>query len=260
MMDVQTYQDQFVEFRPSLSSYIYRLVAHHQNTEDIVQEAYIKAFQHLAKFRGESSFKTWVFAIATNLAKDFLKKEQRWQEDYQDRCREATYASQEIQQTMADIAQNSTYGQFVLREHIDYCFTCISKTLMLEEQVCVILKEVYAFKVREIEVIMELSEGQVKYGLANARARLRHIFDNRCSLINKNGACHQCSELNGMFNPKQVFAVEANKVEMVKAQDKANHEQLLNLRLQLIQSIDPINAQGFDLHNYMLENMPHHVK
>ena len=41
-MDIQTYQNQFIGFRPSLTSYIYRLVAHHQNTEDITQEAYVK--------------------------------------------------------------------------------------------------------------------------------------------------------------------------------------------------------------------------
>ena len=123
-----------------------------------------------------------------------------------------------------------------------------------------ILKEVYEFKVAEIEIIAGLSQGQVKYGLTNARARLRNIFDNRCSLINKTGACHQCSELNGMFNLQQVFAEEAVKLKMIKEKDKTNHEQLLQLRLQLVKNIDPVNAQGFNLHNYMLENVPNHVK
>ena len=34
-------------------------------------------------------------------------------------------------------------------------------------------------------------------------ARTIEIFDQRCSLINKQGICHQCTELNGIFNPKQ---------------------------------------------------------
>lgn len=259
-MDIQTYQNQFVEFQPSLTSYIYRLVAHHQNTEDIAQETYIKAFKNIGSFRGESSFKTWVFAIATNLSKDFLKKQARWKEDYQDQCRTATYASTEIQATMANIAQNSPQGKFELQEHIDYCFTCMAKTLMLEEQICLILKEVYEFKVSEIQTIAGLSKGQVKYGLTNARARLRQIFDNRCSLINKTGACHQCSELNGMLNPQQAFAAEAARLKMIKEKGKNNYEQLLELRLHLVKNIDPINAQGFDLHNYMLENVPNHIK
>ena len=70
--------------------------------------------------------------------RDFKAGQARWKEDYQDQCRTATYASTDIQATMADIAQNSTQGKFELKEHIDYCFTCMAKTLMLEEQVCLI--------------------------------------------------------------------------------------------------------------------------
>lgn len=254
----QTYTTDFLSFQNQLHSFLYRLVANKHDAEDLVQETYLKVSKNIALYRGDASFKTWVFSIATNLAKDFLKDKKRWAENYQDNCRTATYASKQIQAEMVEINQNSTQGKYVLKEHLDYCFTCMAKTLLIEEQVCLILKEVYQFKVNEIMEICGLSEGKVKHALANARQRMVKIFENRCSLIGKQGACYQCTELNGMFNPQQNAEMEAMKLKMVKEKDKANFEQLFDLRLEMIRGIDPINAEGFDFHNYMLEGLPSH--
>lgn len=252
------YQNDYLSFQDELKSYVYRLVPNKQDMEDIVQETYIKSTKNIEGFRGESTFKTWVFAIATNQAKNFLKDKKRWHEDYQENCRTATYASKEIQQTMFGITQNSPQGKYVLKEHLDYCFTCMSKTLSLEEQVCLMLKEVYGFKVKEIIQITTLSEGKVKHALADSRQRMMKIFESRCSLIGKQGACYQCTELNGMFNPQQDAEAEARKLKLVQEQGKANYEKLFDLRVELVKGIDPIESEGFDFHNYMLENLPEH--
>jgi len=53
------------------------------------------------------------------------------------------------------------------------------------------------------------------------------IFDGRCALINKEGICHQCSELNGIFNPQQKFEEEALKIEMVRIAETKDKEGLL---------------------------------
>ena len=258
MPTAEAFETAFIDFRNELKSYVYRLVTNKQDMEDIVQDTYIKATANLDSFEGRSSLKTWAFSIATNLAKDLLRKQSRWGVDYQDNCRTATYQSQQIQQEMFAISQQSPQGKYVIKEHIDYCFTGMSKTLTVEEQACMILKEVYGFKVKEIIEISGLSEGKVKHALADSRKRMLDIFENRCSLINKTGACHQCTELNGMFNPKQDAAAELAKIKMVKESTKANHEALYELRIQLVQGIDLLGGEGFDFHNYMLENLPSH--
>jgi RNA polymerase sigma-70 factor (ECF subfamily) len=74
-----------------------------------------------------------------------------------------------------------------------------------------------------------------------------NIFEGRCTLINKEGICHQCSELNGIFNPKQNFEIEKNKIEMAKVVDKGDKEHLLSLRLQIMREIDPFSSNGSDL-------------
>jgi RNA polymerase sigma-70 factor (ECF subfamily) len=94
----------------------------------------------------------------------------------------------------------------------------------------------------------------VKYYLHTARAKMIDIFDKRCALINKEGICHQCSELNGIFNPKQNFEVEKNKIEMARLAEKGEKDQLLELRLQIMREIDPFESKGADLQIHHLEH------
>jgi RNA polymerase sigma-70 factor (ECF subfamily) len=162
---------------------------------------------------------------------------------------------------VASIMQTSTQAVFEIKEHINFCLTCVSKSLPLEQQICLLLKEVYEFKVSEIVEILHTTEAMVKYYLHTSRSKMVNIFEGRCALINKVGTCHQCSELNGIFNPRQNFEVEKNKIEFVKKANDPNREYLLDLRFKIMKEIDPFNSTGSDLqlhhiqHNrYIMEN------
>ena len=75
------------------------------------------------------------------------------------------------------------------------------------------------------------------------------IFDRRCALVNQQGICHQCSEINGFINPKQ----EVQQLKVAKAVDKrAQKAHLLTLRTALVKSINPLEAPGAELHTYLL--------
>lgn len=58
----------------SLYSFVFSIVREKEMAEDIVQETFIKAWKHLARFDQNQKFKTWLYAIAKNTAFDFLKK------------------------------------------------------------------------------------------------------------------------------------------------------------------------------------------
>lgn len=244
---------EFENYRPQLKSYLFRITTSVKDTEDIVQETYLKAVLNINTFKGQSSLKTWVFAIASNLAKDNLRDQKRWPEDVNDICKAQALADPDYFPEMMRIQADSPHGQFEIKEHIAFCLTCISKSLPLEQQICIFLKEVYGFKINEISTIIDASEAMVKYYLHTARSRMTDIFEKRCALINKEGICHQCSELNGIFNPKQNFEVEKNKIEMARLAEKGDKEHLLELRLQIMQSIDPFRSNGADLQIYHLE-------
>ncbi len=152
--------NQFETFQGELKSFILRMTASVQDAEDIVQETYIKARSKINTFRGESSLKTWVFSIASNLAKDLLRSKKRWPETVTDICREEVLGNKQFLQEAIHIRETSPQGNFEIKEHIAFCFTCVSKSLPLEEHLALLLKEVYGFKVREIAHILNQTDAR----------------------------------------------------------------------------------------------------
>lgn len=55
--------------------HIRELVASHDDTDDLLQNTFVKVWNNLPKFRGESGLYTWLYRIATNEALTFLKRE-----------------------------------------------------------------------------------------------------------------------------------------------------------------------------------------
>ena len=253
-MTIEQFTAEFENARPQLKSYILRITASVEDSEDIVQDTFIKASGKLDTFRAESSVKTWIFAIASNIAKDNLRAKKRWPETVTDICREKALSNPNYFPEIANIMQNSPHAAFEIKEHINFCLTCISKSLPLEQQICILLKEVYEFKVSEIVEILQSTEAMVKYYLHTSRSKMVTIFEGRCALINKEGVCHQCSELNGIFNPKQNFEEEKNKIEFAKKANDSNREHLLDLRFKIMKEIDPFNSNGSDLQLHHIQH------
>ena len=250
--DIKSFQLLFAEFQSQLKSYLYRLLTDRNDVDDLMHDTFIRAFDKISTFNQDSSLKTWVFAIATNLAYDHLKKLKRWPHDAQDQGAILAIGSEEIQQTFGAVHQTSNTGTYEMNEHIDFCFTCISKTLPIENQVALILKDIYDFPVKEICLILQNSEGVVKHLLNFSRETLTNVFDHRCALVNKNGVCDQCSQLNGIFNPKQDQQEERMKLELVKASKKFNRNELFTLRTELVKAIDPLHSSGADLQDIIM--------
>ena len=246
--NIESFNKLFMEIRNNLKAYLYRITSNRDDTEDYTQDVFINAFQNLKSFRGDSSLKTWIFTIATNHCFKELRNRKKWYEDTMDRTRKTAYANPPLLDSINYANQYAPRGTYEIKEHIDYCFTCTSKMLSIEEQIVIILKDIFQFKVSEVAVIMEKQLGSIKHSLHNSRNRMIDIFDNQCQLVSKKGACNQCSELNGKFNPKQNSQEKVMKIKFVK--EKLNHSKskLYLLRTKLVNAIDPLNGLGTDLH------------
>ena len=236
------------------------MLTNREDAEDIVQETYIKVHKNIETFKGESSFKTWVFSIALNLSKNHLSKGKRWLENAQDYGAMLHAYSPEHWAKFQQVFESTPDKAYEVKEHIAYCFNCINKTLELNQQVCLLLKEVYEFKVLEIMQITNLTEGIVKHAVADARKNMVRIFDNRCAFVNKEGVCHQCTTLKGNLNPKQNAHVQSLKIKMVKEGNNPNKERLLNLRLELVKNIDPLSSPNTLVNTFMLESCENWVE
>ena len=77
--DVEAFAAVFEDLRPLVFSVANRLVGPN-DAEDVVMEAYLKAWQGLPRFRGKSSLKTWLYRITRNCGLDLIRSRQRRKE------------------------------------------------------------------------------------------------------------------------------------------------------------------------------------
>ncbi|SMD34695.1 RNA polymerase sigma-70 factor, ECF subfamily [Reichenbachiella faecimaris] len=257
---ITPYESEFLEFKDELLSFVFRLVSNRALAEDLVHDTYLRMAEKIDTFRQESSFKTWVFTIAHNLAKNQFAKQKRWREDAQQINAKLHINSEEMFDQMRGVYESKPDKSFELKEHITYCFNCMAKTLVVDQQVCLWLKNVYDFKVSEIMTITGLSEGKVKHAIADARKHLTRIFDEKCAFVSQKGTCHQCSSLKGILNPEQDEQSKANQIKMVREGSNPDKEKLLDLRMELVKNMNPLEGSSSHLHTYFLENSPKWVE
>lgn len=75
--DLAAFEQLVTRYQNKIIGYAARMLNDATEAEDVAQETFIKAYRSLATFRGESSFSTWLYRIATNLCIDRVRKIKR---------------------------------------------------------------------------------------------------------------------------------------------------------------------------------------
>jgi RNA polymerase sigma-70 factor, ECF subfamily len=236
-----------------IKSYLYRLTACREDAEDLAQEVWIQIFTRLGTFAGRSSVRIWLFAIATQVATAHHRVKARWPVDAQDKAKALAATNPEIPELLSRTHWASPRARYEIREHVDFCFTCLMKTLPLDEHITLMLCDIYDFTPDEAAEVLGRLVEVVTPLLHKARMTMERILDQRCALINPQGVCHQCTELNSLFNPHQAEQQELAKLDLVRDAQESMSQDLLMLRTALVRSIDPLNAASTNLHEVMMQ-------
>lgn len=72
--DTRAFDALILKYGDKLFGLVYSMTSHKEDTHDLLQEIFSKAYQSLPKFKGKSTFYTWIYQIATNRTLNFLKK------------------------------------------------------------------------------------------------------------------------------------------------------------------------------------------
>ncbi len=192
--DDHSFEQRVEDAKPRLRATIRRLVGHPDETDDLLQQALLKAWEKRESFNADSEFATWLCAIGANLAVDFLRKQKRWrlqaQVAYANECLADESLAQEIGQVYAQ--PGFSYDVF---EHVSYCFSCVGRSLNADEYAAVVLREVLGLSNRESANALGVSESVLRHRLSAGRQLMSESFEGLCSLVNKQGVCYQCKGL-----------------------------------------------------------------
>lgn len=138
------------------------IVRNAHDAEDLAQEAFVKAYQSIGRFRSEEPFGPWIFRITTNLALDALKHRKRIRhEEISDQEPAARRDSTDLQARTNELARRIDEALEELPE-----MQRVVARLHLVEQ----------FGHREIAGMTGLSEGTIRSHLSHARAKLRETL------------------------------------------------------------------------------------
>jgi RNA polymerase sigma-70 factor, ECF subfamily len=74
------FNDLYKKYHHDLFNFLFYMVHNREQAEDLVQEVYIRVLRSFQHFKGESSEKTWLFAIARNVAIDSFRKQKGWKQ------------------------------------------------------------------------------------------------------------------------------------------------------------------------------------
>jgi RNA polymerase sigma-70 factor (ECF subfamily) len=136
--------------------------------EDIVQEAFIKAYRALPDFRGDCLLSTWLYRISYLAAIDVQRQQKRHQQLARESDPEAEVVDSNPGRRSDGELQNSQLGQDIQR-----ALNCLSPF----EKTVFTLRHMQNFKLREIALVVDRSEGTVKNILFRAIRKLRERLD-----------------------------------------------------------------------------------
>jgi RNA polymerase sigma-70 factor (ECF subfamily) len=75
--DQRAFTELVVRYQTRLLNFVYRTIGDRERAEDLVQEAFVRVYRHLQRFDQSRKFSTWVYTIASNLAKNELRNRSR---------------------------------------------------------------------------------------------------------------------------------------------------------------------------------------
>jgi len=172
-----TFQETYDTFQPKILRYLARLVGEHE-AKDLTQSVFVKVHQGLMDFRGESSLSTWIYRIATNVARDSIHTP-ALPSNGENRLPVAPNEGEAETDTIAD--SSPTVEQQLIRGEMAVCIRDIVNRLPDSYRTVIVLSELEGFNNRDIAEILNVSLDAVKIRLHRARARLKQELENHCS-------------------------------------------------------------------------------
>jgi RNA polymerase sigma-70 factor (ECF subfamily) len=167
--------DQLVSrFRTRVFGMIYNMVHNEQDAWDLAQDSFVKAWKSIARFRGQSSFYTWIYRIVMNVTIDWLRKKQvkGGGAEFDDtiQLKEIDPASRTVPH--ADALPHERMVHQEIRVRIDAAIAQLSP----EHRAVILMKEIEDMQYHEIAESLGCSIGTVMSRLFYARKKLQNLL------------------------------------------------------------------------------------
>jgi len=167
--DLDAFDSLTVKYRQRLLSVIYNMTSNREDAADLTQEAFLKAFRSIGRFKGKSSFFTWLYRIGVNVTLSHLQKNKSR------RFYSFENLSEEVNQETAFevLASRSKTDRPTLLNELQEKLNEALQKLSNKHRTIVVLFEIEGLSHKQISEIMKCSEGTVRSRLHYAKQQLQ---------------------------------------------------------------------------------------
>ena len=178
-MEESAFADQVERHRRELQVHCYRMMGSLEDSEDLTQETFMRAWRKRDSFEGRSSFRAWLYRIATNACLDALERRPRslpasgevpWLQPFPDRLLEVAAPSEE-----------EPDAAVVSKETIELAFMVAIQHLPPKQRAVLILRDVLTWPAKDTAALLETSVASVNSALQRAHAGLKEHLPERRS-------------------------------------------------------------------------------
>ncbi len=154
------------QYKERLYWHVRKIVLDHDDTDDVLQNTFIKIYKNIGKFKGDSKLYSWMYRIATNESITFINQ----------RAKKNNSATEEVQQVLLN---NLTSDEYFDGDEAQIKLQRAIATLPQKQQLVFNMKYFDAIKYKEMSEILETSEGALKasYHIASKKIE-EYILNN----------------------------------------------------------------------------------
>jgi RNA polymerase sigma-70 factor (ECF subfamily) len=177
--DLDAFNELVLRYESKVYSVAYRFMGNHADASDLAQETFIRLYQALSGFRGDSSFSTWLYRVTANACRDELRKRQR-------RCNvsmEEMIASSPANMPVADsdYSPEETVQRREVQRQVQDCLNELTD----DHRLILVMREIQGLSYEEIAGVLQCSLGTVKSRISRARNALKEKMKRKGELLSR---------------------------------------------------------------------------
>jgi RNA polymerase sigma factor (sigma-70 family) len=168
--DTAAFDQLIIKYSPRVYGLVYNMTANHEDTNDLLQEIFAKAYRSIKGFRGKSSFYTWIHTIAVNMTINFLKKRGRRFQLSLDDVDSGVEKDEEFKKLTSTSTPVRETDLHELQQRLNEAMMKLS----YEHRAVVTMFDIQGMPHAEISQILGVSEGTVRSRLFYAHRQLQN--------------------------------------------------------------------------------------
>ena len=172
--DLRAFDDLVRKYTPKLYGLVYNMTSNREDTADLLQDIFAKAYRSLKRFMGKSSFYTWIYSIAVNMTLNFLKKRSRYAKVSLDDVDSGIENDPEF--VKITTAARDTVREVNIHE-LQKRLNAAMMKLSEDHRTVVTLYDIQGLQHNEISKILGVSEGTVRSRLFYAHRQLQTYLE-----------------------------------------------------------------------------------